>query len=69
MYCCVYISLTKYVLERVQLLFRISYLSQVTDATFFSFIPVVSQCIKQWKLSVQRLQWGSIEWVVPLQRN
>lgn len=44
MYSCVYISLTKYAIEGVHLLFRISDLSQVTDATFFSFIPAASQC-------------------------
>ena len=38
MYCCVYISLTKYALEYLHLLFRISNLSQVTGATSFSFI-------------------------------
>lgn len=60
--CCVYISLTKYVLECLyfHLLFRISYLLQVPHTTSFSFIPAAPQRFYTLR------RWAStcfVEWV------
>lgn len=56
MYCCVYIALTTFTIERVHLLFSISFLSR--EVFFFhSHVPVTALDIED----AERLHWGSIE--------
>ena len=65
-----YMSLTKYALQRAQLLFRISFLSLVTTRLSSHSFPQLHSALNS--VDAERPQSSmdyGIEWVVPLQRN
>ena len=60
-----YMSLTKYALQRAQLLFRISFLSLVSTRLSSHSFPRLHGTLN----SVDAERLPSSKWVVPLQRN